>query len=196
MNLPKLVELAPTLRIPTPRLVLRRVAERDRETLFAHESDRGIMQWIRDPVPRRDVDERTDRMVAPYTGADGQWLALAIVERDDPDDRLQGLLCVRLTAAIDETMELGYRLHGSVHRRGYAYESCAALLDLLFGEIALHRAIAMCVVENEPSWRLMEKLGMRREGHFLEYKLLGGAWRDEFLYAIRRREWRRSARNS
>lgn len=196
MRLQLLVRRAAELRIETPRLVLRRVAERDRATLAAHEEDRGIMQWIRDPVPARETDERTDRMVEPYTGADGQWLALALVDRGDPRDLLQGLVCVRLTAAADETMELGYRLHGAVHRRGYAFEACSALFDLLFGEVELHRIVAMCVTDNEPSWRLMEKLGMQREGRLREYKRLGGAWRDEFVYGILRGDWRPGGRIS
>jgi RimJ/RimL family protein N-acetyltransferase len=190
MDLPLFVERAVDLRLETPRLLLRRVVESDRATLHEHERDRGIMEWVRDPDAAAGTDARVDRMIEAFVGHDGQWLAMAIADRRDPASSLLGLVCVRLVAAADETVELGYRLHGSVQRRGLMHEACTALLDWLFGAVGVRRVTAMCVTANEPSWRLMEKLGMRREGLLREYRQLGGQWRDEYVYGLLRREWR------
>jgi RimJ/RimL family protein N-acetyltransferase len=49
--------------------------------------------------------------------------------------------------------------------------------------------MARCDVRNDPSWRLMERLGMRREAHFREHAIFKGEWDQEYIYAILRREW-------
>jgi len=65
-----------------------------------------------------------------------------------------------------------------------------ALLDFLFSEYGLHRITAVCDALNVPSARLLERIGMRREGQFLENVWFKGAWGDEYSYAILEREWR------
>ncbi len=100
-----------------------------------------------------------------------------------------GITVCRVTAAANETMEIGYRLQPHVHRRGYGFEACTAVCSFLLGAIGVRKLVAYCVAENEPSWRLMEKLGMRREARFREYTHLDGQWRDEFVYGLLAREW-------
>jgi [ribosomal protein S5]-alanine N-acetyltransferase len=63
------------------------------------------------------------------------------------------------------------------------------LLDYLFGDLNLHRVVAITDAENRAAARLLEKLGLRREGVFVENVWFKGAWGSEFLYALLRREW-------
>ncbi len=58
------------------------------------------------------------------------------------------------------------------------------MLRIGFEDMNLHRIIATCDPRNEPSWRLMERLKMRREAHLREYELCKGGWRDAFIYAL------------
>lgn len=187
MKLDHLVALAPTLRLSTDRLVLRRMQEHDVATAIAHESDRSIMRWIRDPQPPEEIERRTRDLLKPWSGADGQWLVPVIADR--VTDEMLGIVCCKVTMAELETMEIGYRLHPGVFRRGYATEACTALIDLLFGAIEVRKLVALCVIENEPSWRLMAKLGMQREARLREYSFLDGAWRDEIVAGLLRTEW-------
>jgi RimJ/RimL family protein N-acetyltransferase len=71
-------------------------------------------------------------------------------------------------------------------------------LDFLFEEVGSRRVLALCDSRNEPSWRLMEKLGMQREAELREHFRLGGQWCDELVYGLLRREWlgRRRARTT
>ena len=64
LNLKRLIADAATLRLTTKRLVLRRMTAKDRETAIAHELDHGIMRWIRDPLPAKDVAQRVCWVVA------------------------------------------------------------------------------------------------------------------------------------
>ncbi len=92
------------------------------------------------------------------------------------------------------TYEIGWVVHPAYQRQGYTTEAAAALLHYGFEELALHRIIATCQPENVASYRVMEKIGMRREGHFQQCIYRGskqGAeqWWDEYFYAILAREW-------
>ena len=59
-----------------------------------------------------------------------------------------------------------------------------------FDQMGLHRIAARTGRHNERSWRLMERLGMRREAHFRESQVVEGVWCDEFAYAVLAGEWR------
>ena len=88
------------------------------------------------------------------------------------------------------TYEIGWVFHPGWHGRGYATEAARALLDYGFRELGLHRIIATCQPENPASYRVMEKIGMRREGHFRKCIYRGGeTWWDEYFYAILAEEW-------
>src|SRR5262245_18323044 len=84
MRLPHLVARAPTLRLETPRLSLRRFREGDAATALLHEQDRRIMQWIRDPQPEAAMRERIAALQASWQGGDGEWLAFVLTVK--PDD--------------------------------------------------------------------------------------------------------------
>jgi RimJ/RimL family protein N-acetyltransferase len=88
---------------------------------------------------------------------------------------------------------VGWILHRDFWRRGYAAEMGAALLDFGFGGLGLRRIIATCDEENTASYKVMEKIGMRREGLFLDArpasKLSGKQYGDELSYAIVKDEW-------
>jgi len=68
-------------------------------------------------------------------------------------------------------------------------EAARAVLDTAFREVGLHRVWATCDPRNRASYRVMEKLGVRREAHFRQDVMEKGEWRDSYLYAILREEW-------
>lgn len=84
---------------------------------------------------------------------------------------------------------LGYTIDRAYWNRGYTTEAATALLGLAFGQLGVHRVISWCTPENIGSWRVMEKAGMRREGHEREAAWFKGAWRDWLRYAVLDHEW-------
>lgn len=85
---------------------------------------------------------------------------------------------------------LGYIVDPAHAGRGYATAIASAMLDLAFGELGLHRVTAGCFADNVASWRVMEKLGMRREQHGVRdswHAELG--WIDGYTYGILAEEW-------
>lgn len=80
--------------------------------------------------------------------------------------------------------DLGYALDSDYQGRGYMSEAVRRLIALGFDDLELHRIWAGCDVNNTPSRRLMERVGMTREGLLREDKFLRGVWRSSYLYSI------------
>jgi RimJ/RimL family protein N-acetyltransferase len=87
--------------------------------------------------------------------------------------------------------ELGWVLDPARTGRGYATEAVHELLRYCFEDLAVHRVSADCFLGNIASWRLMERVGMRRETHAVEESLhRSGRWLDTVRYAVLDEEWR------
>jgi len=98
-----------------------------------------------------------------------------------------------LTVKSDGEAEIGWILHRDYWKQGFGTEMGKRIVEFGFKELGLHRIIARCDAENYGSYRVMERIGMRREGYFLEArpanKFSDKKYRDEYLYAILRDEW-------
>ncbi len=91
--------------------------------------------------------------------------------------------------------ELGFTLARDHQGQGYAGEAVRCVLSYLFCDLKVHRVIAVSDVENHASYRLMQRLGMRREGHFIENNWFKNSWSSEYLYALLAREWNNAKAN-
>ena len=88
--------------------------------------------------------------------------------------------------------EIGWAFDPAYGGRGLATEAVTALVTACFGAMGLRRVIANCYASNTPSWRLMERLGMRRESHSVADALhRSGQWLDGYSYALLAEEWQR-----
>lgn len=86
--------------------------------------------------------------------------------------------------------EIGWVFHPDHQGKGYATEAARAMLRYGFETLGVHRIIATCQPENIGSWRVMEKLGMVREGHLRQcIERPNGVWWDEYFYAILKTDW-------
>ncbi len=84
----------------------------------------------------------------------------------------------------EHTYEIGWVFNSKYFNKRYASEAAQATLKYGFKEMKLHRIIATCQPQNIPSYRVMEKIGMRREGYFRKCIPHGNEWWDEYYYAI------------
>jgi RimJ/RimL family protein N-acetyltransferase len=91
--------------------------------------------------------------------------------------------------ARDKHAALGYCFHKDAWGHGYASEAATGALRFGFETLKLHKIFATCDVENKGSARVLEKIGMHKEGHLIEDIKIKGRWRDSFLYAITINEW-------
>jgi RimJ/RimL family protein N-acetyltransferase len=109
---------------------------------------------------------------------------------------LEGMVIGDLMLQVDDAWgqaELGWVLDPGHAGRGYATEALRELIRLCFDELGLRRVTAYCFAANEASWRLMERVGMRREMYTVRDSLhRSGEWLDGMGYALLADEWRRA----
>jgi RimJ/RimL family protein N-acetyltransferase len=91
--------------------------------------------------------------------------------------------------APDDLGALHARFDRSHQGKGYATEATRPLVDFAFASIGLHRVCGRLEPRNTGSARVLEKLGMRREAHFVENEWVKGEWQSEVVYAVLSREW-------
>ena len=122
----------------------------------------------------------------------GDSVTLAITEKAGT---LVGAVALAITRA-QQRAELGYWIAVPQWARGYATEAAAAMVDYAFNTLGLRRVVAHCLTRNVGSARVMEKVGMQREGTLREHIIKWEVPEDVALYAILREEWSRSTRES
>lgn len=181
--------LYPDYPLTTERLRLRPFTRGDVEAVHAYRGREDVARYLFDPPLSRDECALAIQQRTSQTGfaEEGDRIVLAVETIDDAN--LVGEVSLIWRSVEARQGELGWIFHPAFHGCGYATEATNSLLDLAFGPADLHRVFARCDARNQPSWRLMERLGMRREAHFREHGLFKGGWDEEFYYAVLRHEW-------
>ena len=181
--------LHPDFPLATNRLRLRPFTRGDVDGVFAYRGRKDVARYLFDPPLSRDECALAIQQRATQTGflEEGDRIVLAVETVDG--GQLVGEVSLIWRSVEARQGELGWIFHPDHQGLGYATEATNALLDLGFGPADMHRIFARCDARNDPSWRLMERLGMRREAHFREHGLFKGLWDEEFYYAILRDEW-------
>lgn len=95
-----------------------------------------------------------------------------------------GLIALNLGKPKFKIGEVWYKLHADFWNKGYATEALEGILQFGFNELQLHRIEAGCAVENKASIRVLEKVGMTKEGRKRKVLPLKDGWSDNFEFAI------------
>jgi RimJ/RimL family protein N-acetyltransferase len=176
--------------IRTRRLTLRPFSPADLDDLHAYHSRPEVVRYL-----RWDARDRAQARIAlekqcreTRLEAEGDWLTFAVVWREA--GRVIGETGLKLVSRQHRQVETGFVFNPDYQGRGLATEAAAAILSLAFDGLGWHRVTGSCDARNQPSARLMERLGMRREAHFTQNMMVKGEWTDEFVYAILDHEWK------
>lgn len=182
--------LRPNYPIMTDRLLLRPVLESDAAAMHAYKSRADVCRYLpHDVLSLEQVIGRTKTLYAPTALEDeGQSLTLAVTEQTT--GALIGDVILFWRSREHRAGEVGYVFNPRVHGHGYAVEATGAMLALGFDGLGLHRIVGRLDARNTASARVLEKLGMRREAHFVSNEYLKGEWTDELVYALLDEEWR------
>lgn len=183
----------PEYPIATGRLRLRPFTRGDVDAVFAYRSRADVCRYLFDePMTRESCAEAVQQRIGQLSlDEEGDRIVLAV--EPISGGGLMGEVSLILRGAESRQAEIGYIFHPDSHGHGFATEAARALLDLGFEGAGMHRIYARCDARNTPSWRLMERLGMRREAHLRDHALVKGRWDEEFIYALLESEWRESS---
>jgi aminoglycoside 6'-N-acetyltransferase len=173
----------------TPSLYLRRFRESDVEAFARYRSDPGVARYQgwNAPYPMEQAREFVTTMATAQADVPGDWLQIAVARTEDGS--LIGDCAFAPQAHEARTVEIGFTIAPEHQGRGYARAAVSLLLRYLFGQLGKHRVVASCDTRNAPSARVLEAVGMRREGHLVESTWSKGEWSDDLLFAILSREW-------
>jgi RimJ/RimL family protein N-acetyltransferase len=179
----------------TERLTLRPATAGDADATWRYRRLDTVNAWLTgrpDGIDRyRDLFTQQPRLattVAVQLGhdRDGEVVGDCMLRRESAWAQLEVVDQARGAQA-----ELGWVLDPAHTGHGYATEAVQELLRYSFEELGVRRVVANCFLDNEPSWRLMERVGMRRETHAVRESLhRSGRWLDTVGYAVLAEEWR------
>ena len=176
--------------IETEHLVLRDLRIDDTAAVHAYASDPAGVEFLAQGPNTPDESARfVENAIRSSAERPRTNFELAITLRDG--GTLVGVCGIHVEPPEHLTAEIGYRLNREYWGCGYASEAARAIVGFGFEQLGLHRIYATCDPENAASVRVLEKCGMRREGHFVEEirNQRAGTWRDSLYYAILEREW-------
>jgi RimJ/RimL family protein N-acetyltransferase len=175
----------------TERLVLRRPHAGDAEATLEYRRIPEVAEWL--TILPTDLPSYAERFCGPEVQD-----TMVILERGGV---VVGELSIRLKDGWSQEevkeqasrveAEIGWVIAPAHQGQGYATEAARTALEICFEPLGLRRVTAGCFVENEASWRIMEKLGMRREYHSRRDGLhRTRGWLDGFEYALLADDWR------
>lgn len=176
--------------LETERLILRPFEETDFEAVHSYSSVTVNVQYMLwGPNNESDTREFIMEAIAASKEEPCRNHQYAVVLK--AENRLIG--GCNLLVLDGEQAEIGWILHRNYWKQGFGTEMGKKLLEYGFGELGLSRIVAHCDAENYGSYRVMENIGMRREGCFLKarpaHKFSDKEYSDEYLYAILKEEW-------
>ena len=173
--------------LKTGRLLLRTVRPADAEAVFKYRSSPEVRKY-QGSFASLAQTRRLIRLTAGLKpNAPRTWYQLAVLERTG--GRLLGDIAIHFRDKENRQAELGYTLAPEYQGKGYAFEAAARVLEYLFGTLKKHRVSASVDPRNVRSVKLLERLGMRKEGCFIKSFWTGTAWADDAVYAILKEEW-------
>lgn len=168
-------------KIETERLILRPLTQNDWKDTFEHRSDIENSKYIY-YMTEEEIRKIFDERIQPWSREENKWLSLGVELKENK--KLIGEVGFRYLDKKSALGEFGYRFNRNYHNKGYATEASKALVNKIFKELKIHKLVAICDAENVPSYKIMEKLGMKKEAHYKEHSWRRGKWCDEFVYSL------------
>ena len=176
------------MKLETERLILRDFVEEDWRRVLEYQSDPLYFRYY-------PWSERTPEAVQAFIGRMINFqqqeprikFQLAVVLKSD--NLLIGNCGVRMDKVDAVQADIGYEFDPKYWNHGYATEAAHTIVDFGFKHLGVHRIWAGCVAENVGSAHVLEKLGMKLEGHLREEQYYKNRWWDSLIYAILVGEW-------
>jgi RimJ/RimL family protein N-acetyltransferase len=175
--------------LETKRLILRDFRIEDWKAVHDYAANPRTVTYV--PWGPNSADQTIEfvrKSIEDASRPNRRTFELAIVLRDE--DRLIGGAGLRLSGTPNRDAGMGYVVHPSFWGRGIASETASAVIEFGFRRCGLQRIWAECDPANTASARVLEKVGMIREGLLRQHKWYKEDWRDSYLYSVLYPEWK------
>jgi len=176
------------IELESERLIYRKFRGDDFPVVFDWVSNADNMKYREEPHDEAGARGYLNFLISCTNVEDITHCEYAVERKSD-----NKLLGSAVLMHLPDNPEIGWTLHRDYWRQGYGTEMGRTMLKLGFDILNLRRIIAICNALNVGSYRIMEKIGMRREAYFIKvrqgYSLRNDGWCDEVQYAILQEEW-------
>jgi [ribosomal protein S5]-alanine N-acetyltransferase len=178
------------LLLETERLILREFREEDWRDVQEYRSDAVVVKYLPfEPATEKETKTLIAKILAFQKAQPRTVYNFAMINKQD--DKVIGSCSLELSTDGDKQGEIGYVLNRNSWNQGLMTECVRKVISFGFGQLGMHRIFGGCDPANIASYRVMEKLGMQKEGHLREHEFWKGAWRDFLLYSILEQEWKK-----
>jgi len=154
------------MNIKTDRLFIRPIKLDDKELIFEYRSDsitNKYQGWI--PKSIDDVIEFIGK-ISKKINIPNTWFQLVILEKES--NTLIGDIGIHFLDMENKQIVIGCTLNKKYQAKGYATEALRGVITYLFDNLQKHRITTSIDPENINSIKLVERLGFRKEAHFIE----------------------------
>lgn len=183
-----------SLEVIGERVRLRPFEERDLEAMAAYRGDAEVCRFLPfEPQTPEDIRGRIGYLFGRTTLQGERGGIILVIEHEG--DVIGDLVLFHLDPEAGSA-EIGWVLSPAASGRGLATEAVRALIDTAFEVYGLRRLVAQIDAANTRSAALAERLGLRREAHFVENAWFKGRWSDLLVYAVLDREWTAAGRTA
>ncbi|WP_415327298.1 GNAT family N-acetyltransferase [Chryseobacterium sp. MMS23-Vi53] len=171
----------------TERLLLRDITIDDKQAIFDYRSDaeaNKFQSWI--PETLEDVESFIQRNNKEFNQPES-WYQILITDKETK--AVIGDIGIHFFGNENLQVELGITLNKFFYGKGYASEALTGVIDYLFNDLNKHRVMASIDPDNVDSMKLMERIGLRKEAHFVKSLFWKNNWVDDVIYAVLKEEW-------
>jgi RimJ/RimL family protein N-acetyltransferase len=171
------------------RLLIRPLTPDDLDRHFEIYSNPDVVRYLyEEPFDLEGARQHLKRRSSIDLPTEGAWINLGVELRDG--GILIGEVGLASISLVHAHCEIGYVFDPAYAGKGYATEASAVMVELAFAVLGAHRVSGRLDARNDASAHVLERLGMRREGHFVENEFVKGEWTDEAVYGVLEDEWR------
>ena len=176
------------MKLETDRLILRSIHPDDKNDIFEYRSDTETNKY-QGCIPKTvgDVESFIGK-ISKQINEPGTWFQFVIIEKKS--QKIIGDLGIHFFDFENKQVEIGCTLNKDFHNKGYATESVKRVIDYLFKDLDKHRIITSIDPENKNSIRLVERIGFRKEAHFVESLFINGKWVDDLVFSLIEKDWK------
>lgn len=174
------------VKIETERLIIRDEIESDLNDMHRLWSDKKTMYFL-DDILSNSIEDTAKYLKAGITNSDGHYFCIC----EKSTENYMGNIGYTITDStpLGKVVHLGYFLLPEYHKQGYMPEAVRKVIEFAFTEDDCIRMTTGCYKDNEPSRKVMEKVGFRKEGERIKAQYHDGVMKDRLDYAINKDEY-------
>lgn len=179
------------MRLKTERLIIRPIKESDLDDFYEYRSDPKVCEFQGyQPILKESAKEYIRALQGLEFGNAGEWVQVGIELKSG--GKMIGDIGLKPEKHEPRIVEFGISFSTKHQQKGFAKEALIKIFSYLFEEKNVHRIIGIMDVNNLRMIGLIENLGFRREGNFIEsfWDEEKKVWCDEFLYAMLKKDWK------